>query len=304
MPTFWIILSSLLFATMSLLVKLASSDFSLPEIVFFRAMPGAVLLLGYAAARGMPLRTLHWRMHIIRNVTGITSMTLGFFALSRLSLATATCLEYTAPLFMMVYVIAARHRPTLVEVLALAGGFSGVLMLLRPSLDQEQLVAFLAGLAAGALAPVAYLQIRRLARAGEDTWRTVLFYMLAAMTLSFVAMTFGTRSIYSLRGVFILLGIGITGLVAQLALTRAYSLGKPTVVATLQFTTIGFAVVYGFLLWGDRLPLLSAAGLAAVCVSGIAAARRPVPAINSDGTIVAGTSTTEAAKVRAEAETR
>ena len=51
-PAFWILVSSLLFATLSALVKVAAAGVSLPEIVFFRTLPAAVgLARGRANAR-------------------------------------------------------------------------------------------------------------------------------------------------------------------------------------------------------------------------------------------------------------
>ena len=118
MQAFWVLVSSLLFATMSVLVKLASSEFSLAEIVFFRTLPGSLLLFGYARSRRLPLWPHHWRIHAIRNLVGIGSMTLGFYAISKLALATAASLEYTAPIFLMLYaVVLVRHRPSIIDIL-------------------------------------------------------------------------------------------------------------------------------------------------------------------------------------------
>jgi len=273
MQALWILISSFLFATMSLLVKLASSDFSLAEIVFFRALPGAVLLLAYARIKQLPVRSKHWRVHAVRNIVGIGSMTLGFYAVSHLSLATATTLEYTAPIFMMFYVIVfAQHRPNVPDLLALFGGFIGILILLRPSLQQDQAIPFLAGLSSGALASIAYLQIRRLGGLGEATWRTVLIYTLSAMAASLVAMPFASTGHYSGLGLVVLLGIGVTGLAAQLAMTRAFSAGAPTLTAMLQYSTVLFAFVYGYFVWGDRLTWSSALGLLLIVGSSASAA--------------------------------
>lgn len=273
MQSFWVLISCLLFATMSLLVKLSSSQFSLAEIVFFRALPGAILLLGYARSRRLSVWPLHWPVHIIRNFVGLGSMTLGFYATSKLGLATAVSLEYTAPIFMMLYVVVlSGFRPGIVDLLALAGGFLGVVLLLRPTLQHGHEIPFLAGLTSGALAAVAYLQIRRLGSLGEPTWRTVLIYTLSAMVLSLLAMPFTTMAEYSVRGLALLLGVGFTGLGGQLAMTRAYSVGKPTLTAMLQYSTVLFAAFYGFIVWGDRLTWMSTLGLALIIGSGIAAA--------------------------------
>lgn len=273
MQAFWILISSLLFATMSLLIKLASVQFSLAEIIFFRTLPGVLLLVAYAWVRKLLLETPHWRIHAVRNVVGIASMVLGFYAVSHLALGTSACLEYTAPLFMMLYaVILLAHRPRPTDVVALLGGFAGVLLLLRPSVQEGQVLPFAAGLGSGALAAIAYLQIRRLGIAGEATWRTVFIYTVFAMAASLVALPLSTASTYTLRGIALLVGVGVTGLVAQLAMTRAFSQGSMTLAATLQYSTVVFATLYGAVIWGDAVIWESGIGLALIVVSGSTAA--------------------------------
>lgn len=258
---------------MSLLIKLASAQFSLAEIMFFRTLPGVLLLVGYAWIQKLPLGTPHWRIHAVRNVVGIGSMVLGFYAISHLALGTAACLEYTSPLFMMLYAVAFfSHKPRPTDVVALLGGFAGVLLLLRPSLQEGQVVPFIAGLGSGALAAIAYLQIRRLGIAGEATWRTVFIYTVAAMAASLIALPLAPASTYTLPGVAVLVGVGVTGLVAQLAMTRAFSRGSMTLAATLQYSTVVFATLYGVGFWGDAMTWASAIGLALIVVSGSTAA--------------------------------
>jgi S-adenosylmethionine uptake transporter len=273
MQVFLILLSCLLFATMSMFIKLASAQFSIAEILFFRALPGVIVLVAFARLRQLPLRTDHLRIHMLRGIVGICSMVFGFYAVSKLTLGTTACLEYTAPIFMVVYLLAlTRHRPHAAELFAIFGGFAGVLLLLRPSIHEGQFMPFMAGLASGALAAMAYLQLRRLGDLGEAPWRTVLIYTSLAMVVSIFAMAVSPHSEYTLRGVSLLAGIGVTGLVAQLAMTRAFSKGSPTVAATLQYSTLIFAAVYGYFIWGDVLSWMSAGGLLLILISGSLAA--------------------------------
>jgi drug/metabolite transporter (DMT)-like permease len=62
------------------------------------------------------------------------------------------------------------------------------------------------------------------------------------------------------------------GLAAQLAMTRAYSVGAPTLTAMLQYSTIIFATIYGYFVWGDKLTWLSGLGLMLIVGSGAMAA--------------------------------
>jgi len=270
---FWILLASFLFATMSALIKVAAADFSIPEIVLFRTLPGALVLLAYARVRRLTILPQNWRLHAIRSAVGVGSMGLSFYAIARLPLATAATLDYTSPIFMVLYiVVATRHRLRPAELGALFGGFAGVLLLLRPALQGDQTMPFIAGLASGALGAAAYWQIGRLGRAGEPEWRIVLLYSMATTTIAALVIPLSPPSTPTLRGGLALLGVGACGLVAQLAMTRAFSRGSPTLVSSLQYSGVAFAAFYGFAFWGDRLSVLGLLGLALIVLSGIIAA--------------------------------
>jgi S-adenosylmethionine uptake transporter len=274
-PAFWILVASLLFATMSALVKVAAAGVSLPEIVFFRTLPAAVGLFALARMRGHRISTPNWKLHAMRCVVGVATMFVGFYAVSKLPLATATTLEYTTPLFMLAYMIVlVPQRLTMQMAFAMIGGFAGVVVLLRPTLDTGQTLAFFAGLCSAALAGVVYVLIRRLSEAGEPAWRIVLWNSLAGMIVGAAMIPFTPPSDYNSQRIVALAAVGIVGLGAQLAMTRAFSTGPATLLASLQYSTVAFAAIYGVILWGDVLSVTSVFGLSLIVLSGIVALRR------------------------------
>lgn len=274
-PALWILTASLSFATMSALVKVAAAGVSLPEIVFFRTLPASVLLFALARVRGERIATRHWSLHALRSVLGICAMFAGFYAVSRLPLATATTLDYTTPLFILAYLIVlARRHITPQIAFAMVGGFAGVVVLLRPTLETGETLAFLAGLGGGALAAIVYALIRRLGDAGEPAWRIVFWYSLSGTVVAGALIPFSPRSEYSAQATTALGAVGFVGLLAQLAMTRAFSTGPTTLLACLQYSTVAFAAVYGVLIWNDTLSTASVVGLGLIVLSGIVALRR------------------------------
>lgn len=273
-PAAWILVSSLLFATMSALVKIAAEDVSLSEIIFFRNLPSVLVLFVYSRLRGYSVRTTCPGLHIRRSLIGITGMTLGFYAISRLPLATATTLDYTAPLFLLLaYVVVSPRLVRIGDGLTVMIGFIGVVLLLGPTVHANQLVPFLAGLGGGACAAMAYRMVWRLGRAREPGWRIVFYYALAATLASLASMPFAPVSTYNLQSVSALVGVGVVGLFAQLSMTHAFQLGSTSLLATLQYSTVIFAAVYGLAFWGDRLSLAGLAGLVLIVFSGVLAVR-------------------------------
>jgi S-adenosylmethionine uptake transporter len=260
-----------MFAIMGACVKV-SSDFgaSLPQVVLFRGVPSVVLLFAWALLSRRTIAPTSWKLHIWRNVTGVTSMWLGFYALSRLPLSTAISLNYTAPLFIAGWMLAwGGNQRDPVRLVAVLFGFLGVVGVLRPSLDHHSWFAALMGLLAGAMSAIAMMQIRQLGRVGEPEWRTVLIFSCCVCLTSAGGLAVeGWRDV-SLYGWLSLTGVGMSGLVGQLAMTRAFGLGSALLTAALQYTTIIFAAVLGVLFWGDRPDILAWAGMSLIIASGL-----------------------------------
>lgn len=271
MQSLWMLLASIMFAGMGACVKVASDyGASLPHVVLFRGIPSVLLLFFWAQFTRRSLRPSSWKLHIWRNVSGITSMWLGFFAISHLPLSTAISLNYTAPLFIAGWMLAqggSQRDP--VRIVAVLLGFLGVIAVLRPSIGQDHWFAAMLGLGAGALSAVAMMQIRELGRVGEPEWRTVLIFSCGVCLTSLVGLAVeGWRNI-DLIAWAALFGVGLLGLVGQLAMTRAFGLGSALLTAALQYTTIIFAALLGIVFWGDLPDAIAWGGMALIIASGL-----------------------------------
>ena len=230
----WMLVASLCFAVMGVCVKLGASVFSARRAgVLPQPDRHADLLFAYIRWRGWPLKSAHWRAQINRGVSGFVSQVLYFFAIGALPLATAVTLNYTSPLFFAMFLAlwsGQRLRPSVIGALAL--GFIGVVVLLQPTLRHDQLLPALVGLGSGLLAGVAYFNVRRLGELGEPEWRTVFYFSLIA-TLAGTPWVLFSHPFHEFdgRGIALLLGVGVFGVAAQLAMTRAYRFGKTFVSA-------------------------------------------------------------------------
>ncbi|WP_322999506.1 DMT family transporter [Castellaniella sp.] len=271
MQSLWMLLACAMFAMMGAFVKVAADlGATLPEIVLFRGIPSVLLLFFWARSTRRTIRPSSWRLHIWRNISGIASMWLGFFALSQLALPTAISLNYTAPLFIagwLMFFGGAQRDP--VRVLAVLAGFLGVLGILRPSVEHDQWMAALMGLGAGGLAAIAMMQIRQLGQIGEPEWRTVLLFSIGVCISGVVGIGVQGWRTSDPLALLALTGLGLAGLVGQLTMTRAFGLGSTLLTAALQYTTIIFAALIGILFWGDRPAPLAWAGMALIIGSGL-----------------------------------
>jgi len=271
MQALWMLAASAMFALMGAFVKF-STDLaaSLPQIVLFRGLPSVLVLLAWALFTKQTLRPERWRAHLVRNLSGVTSMWLGFYALSWLALGTATSLTYTAPLFIACWLIGwGGGQRDAVRIFCVVLGFLGVIAVLRPSIGEHQWLAAAAGLVAGGLSAVAMMQLRSIGQSGEAAWRTVFIFSLVVSVSSLAGLFLEGWHEISLPAWGALFGIGVTGLFGQLAVTRAFGSGSPMLNAALQYSTIIFATLLGIAFWGDTPDVIAWAGIGCIIAAGL-----------------------------------
>ncbi len=273
------VLAALLFATMSVCIKLAASDFSIFEIVLARGLIGMVVMTAICRHHNVTLRTPVPIMHVWRSVVGATALSCWFYAIAHLPLATAMTLNYMSGIWVAAFMVGGtvllgrsadlgRQGPLMLTVLA---GFAGVVMVLRPTMAQDQIYAGLVGLMSGFFAAFAYMQVTALGRIGEPETRTVFYFAIGTTVAGMVGMAFVGISTWDWDHAVWLIPVGVFASLGQLCMTRAYSKGATLVVANLQYSGIVFAALYSLLLFGDDIPLTGWAGMALIVVSGMMA---------------------------------
>jgi S-adenosylmethionine uptake transporter len=271
-----IVVASFLFATMAVCVKLASDQYAPGEIVFYRGVTGALLMAGLARWQGNTVATKLPAMHFWRSLTGVVSLFLWFYAIGKLPVATAMTLNYMSSVWMALFLMGgavmlggARVDGRLVGTVLL--GFTGVALVLRPTLEQQQLWHGLAGLLSGIIAATAYLQVTALARAGEPEFRIVFYFASGGVLAGALTMLWTGMHAHTLRGVALLLAVGLLATTAQVMMTRAYATGRPLVNASLQYLGIAYSFVYGVLLFDDRVTAMAVAGMLLIVIAGLSA---------------------------------
>jgi S-adenosylmethionine uptake transporter len=273
----WMLLGAFAFATMGVCVKYASEHFHAAEMVFYRGLISVLLMGAMMRWRRIEWRTRHPSAHAWRSLSGVVSLTAWYYAIAALPLATAMTLNYMSSVWVGAFLIGAQlirgqrlqqQGPLMLAVLA---SFAGVVMILRPTLEQNQLVAGLVGLISGLVSAVAYLQVTSLGRLGEPEDRTVFYFSLACTLAGGLIMAALGASPWRWDIGVWLLPMGVLATVGQWCITRAYREGAMLVVANLQYSGIIFGALYSLLLFGDQIPLVGWLGMLIITVSGIGA---------------------------------
>ena len=154
---------------------------------------------------------------------------------------------------------------------ALALGFVGVALLLRPSLHADQALGIAVSLGSGMLAGLAYYNVRELGERGEPEARTVFYFSVLSTVASGIWMALFEFHAIDLRGGLLLLGVGAFATGAQLAMTRAYKRGKTLVAASLAYSAVIFASLFGMLIWQETLSLGAWLAIGLIVASGVIA---------------------------------
>jgi S-adenosylmethionine uptake transporter len=279
MQALWMVLASLFFSTMSVCVKFAATHFNTFELVCYRGAIGTLIMAIICRRKGLSLKTPVPKMHLWRSVVGVTSLAAWFYAIAYLPLATAMTLNYMSGVWVAAFLvgstiwagslkIAKQQVPVALTVLL---GFVGVVMILRPTFEQNQVLAGLIGVSSGIIAAMAYLQVAALGREGEPVERTVFYFSLGATVSGAVCMLFTGTSEWVWPQAWLLLPMGILAALGQWCMTRAYNDGATMVVANLQYSGIVFSALFGMFLFGDQIPLIGWAGIIVIVLSAIAA---------------------------------
>ncbi|NTV95901.1 MAG: DMT family transporter [Thiobacillus sp.] len=261
------------FALMSVFVKLAAGQFSSHELVFWRSVLGLVFIYAFLRLTGHGGERLvgaNLALHLRRGLVGFVALATFFYAVVKLPMSVAITLNYTSPLFLALIMPWWLHeRPRPVQYLAVALGFLGVALLLRPWHGESDLVTGLVGLFSGFMASLAYVHVRQLGQLHEPEWRTVFWFaVVGAVGAGLFASVTGWHA-PSVDNAWLLVFIGLFATFGQLAMTRAYRTGDTVVVASLAYSTVVFGSLLDGLIWNEKLPAVAWLGIAITVAAGV-----------------------------------
>jgi len=263
------------FSIMAALIKLAfERGATTPETMFYRSLFGLPPLLLWIAweRRWDAWRTQRPRAHLARGGIGLVSMTLGFSALGLLPLAEATTISFVAPLFALALSAPfLGERVGVARWIAVAVGFSGVLIVMQPGGDLP-LLGTLVALGAALGVALVTVTVRSISRT-ESTQTTVLWFtLMAAVATGLTLPWFGQW--HDRETWLLLLGIGLFGGVGQLGLTASLRFAPIATLAPFDYLQLVYAVLFGWLLFEAQPALTTWAGAGLIIASVLATLRR------------------------------
>jgi drug/metabolite transporter (DMT)-like permease len=245
------LIATILFAGSSALSKWLVATYPIGQMLFMRA---AAALVGSSLVilpvTGLAVfRTKRLRDHTLRSVSQACAQSFLVIAFSLMPLASAVAINFSAPLFATVAAIVfLKETVGPVRWGALIAGFLGVLLVTAPGADTLQLGSLFA-LANAVLFGTVTVGVRRMT--STESAETLTMYQMLFLTGFFAAaLPFGwvTPSLPDF-GAMVVNGLG--NALGQYLWTRALHLAPTSAVAPFNYFSLVWAIILGFLVWGD-----------------------------------------------------
>jgi drug/metabolite transporter (DMT)-like permease len=263
------------FAVMDTTAKYLSRTYPVPAVVWARYFVQAIFMLIVLGPRLKLdlLRTHRPRLQILRGITLALATALFFSALSLMPIAEASAITFVSPLLLTALsVLLLRERVPPVAWVAVAAGFVGVLIIIRPG---GAVFSFAAVLPLMTACCFAGYQIMTRQLAGVDSSFTTLFYaaLVGTVLTSLVVPFFWHPPETVLHGLLFLM-LGVLGAVGHFVLIRAFHHAPASVLAPFVYSQLVAVLLLGYAVFGEFPDQWSLVGMAIIVASGVFIALR------------------------------
>ena len=268
----WMLLSALTGGLMNVLIRLAAAEIDPLEIVFFRNFFALGFMLPFILRVGPgALRTGKLGFYALRAAVAFVSMITWFIGIAVVPLATATALNFTAPLFATVLAaLVLRERVRARRWTAIAIGIVGVTVILRPfgPVDANMLLILLSA----ATAAMGSITVKFLSR--TEPASTIVAYMVLFLTPMSLVPALFVWSWPSWHILAELVLLGFFGVGSHLSVARALAIVDASATAPFEFMRMPYAALLGYLCFGEEPDVWSWIGAGIIIASALYVAHR------------------------------
>jgi drug/metabolite transporter (DMT)-like permease len=263
----WMLASAFTFTIMTMLIKLLGDDYPAALQTFYRQAAGLIVLLPII------LRDPHAAFHttrlgilLFRAFAGTIGMILAFYAYQKMPLADANALSFTRTLWVVplaAFVLKEYVGPRRISATII--GFLGALLMLQPATQGAMGWPAAAALASSLLFALTVTGMKFMTRDHTTTtlmtWSAVLGFVLAIPPALFV-WRWPTAP-----DLVLLAAMGVLGTVTQACYIKGMAEGDAAVMAPIDYTRLVFALILGYLWFGETPNAVTMAGAGVVIAS-------------------------------------
>jgi drug/metabolite transporter (DMT)-like permease len=247
----YMVAAGMIFSFSSAASKLLAETYPVGEVLFSRVLVSLVLFSAFAlpTAGFAVFHTRRPGAHVLRSMSQFTSQTLLLIAFTLMPLASATAINFSAPLFAaLASAIFLKEAVGTTRWVVLTIGFLGVLIVTNPGGDTFQVGALFA-LANAVLFGTVTAGVRGMT--STESAKTLTMYQLVLLT-TFYAMTLPFQFKMPVwADAPLIIANGATNMLGQYWWTRALHLAPTSAVVPFQYFSLIWAMMFGFWWWGD-----------------------------------------------------
>ncbi len=251
----WMIGAILSFSSMAIAGRALSGDLSSFEMMMYRSFIGVfiILIVGVAFGKFREVRVARLKLHVLRNLCHFTGQNLWFSALPLITLAQVFALEFTSPIWVVVFaVLFAGERLSRPRILAVAFGFIGAMLVARPGIGGDPF-----GLALAAMSAIFFAGsiVSTRVLTGTETTFGILFWLTVTQSIMGLVTTGWDGQIAwpSAANWPWVVVIGCAGLLAHTCLTNALSVAPAIVVTPMDFLRLPAIAIVGAAFYAEPL---------------------------------------------------
>ena len=255
--------------------ELVNRDYPLSEVLLFRYLFASLFfwLILFHTTGLSGLLTRRPLDHAIRSISGVVSLGLLYFAITRIPIADATALAYAAPIFItLMSIFLLGENIGLRRWLAVVTGFIGVLLIARPEAEGFDIGVVAAATSAFTGALVA-IWLRKLS-SSENPVTIGIYYNNLGSLVCLVWVLMSGWLMPRGEDLLLFLGFGLGCGLQQWLLTVSFRYAEASLLAPFEYLAMVFAAIVGFVFWGEIPVLTTWLGAAVIAASGIFIFRR------------------------------
>lgn len=260
------ILSSFIFSLTALIVK-SLNHIPLMEIVFFRNLPTMILLPIILKKRGISLLGNNRILILVRSFFGCFGMICFFYTVTVLLLADATILQQLVPFFVFLLSgLFLKEKITYLNLFILFFTLFGALLVIKPGFRFDQFSMLIAIIGAVSVA-IGQVTLRSM-RHTENIFVIINYYAYTTGFISLIVLIFTRNFIFPKNSdIFILIVLGIIGILGQITLNISYRMALASIVSLFLFFQILFAILFGIIFFEEIPDMLSTFGAVIIFIS-------------------------------------
>ena len=245
-------ISVLFFVLMSVCIKATGDNLPLFEVVFFRSFFALIPLFLVIFYFNLKITSINnYKLHFFRGLVGIAAMSLFFISLRYVPLIEMQTISYSSVFFISILsIFFLGEKIGYRRVIAIIVGFIGVVIILKPSVNLFTNYSFLPLLASIFLS-MAVIILKKILLTNNNILSVWTFTLFATL---FSLFFFNEDWIWPNNfDLVLLIASGILGFVAQLCLSKSFQLADASVLAPLDFTSVIWAFLIGYIIFGEFL---------------------------------------------------